>query len=155
MRRIVSTIGLSSLWRWFRTWPQPHWNWPYPTNLDERDRLGLTAAPAYLLPRLLLSNDDEVQIVNSGDGAARDVVVHVLILQRPQRTLIRAADSPVIGARSGYIVDLHDAVLPVDGLPDGVWVHCTWCNHDETVAESWAQQNPQDSSFVETASPLG
>ena len=155
MRRIVSAIGLSSLWRWLRTCPQPRWNWPRPANLDERDRLGLTDAPAHLLPRRLLGDGDEVQIVNSGDGAARDVVVHVLILERPQRSLIRAADSPVIGARSGYIVDLHDAALPVGGLPDGVWVRCTWRNHDETISESWAQQNPQDASFAETASPLG
>ncbi len=149
MRRIPRSI-----WRWLRTWPQPRWNWPRPANLDERARLGLTDAPAHLLPRRLLGDDDEVQIVNSGDGAARDVVVQAFTIERPARTIGRAGDSPVIGARSGYIVDLHGAVLPGAGIPNGVWVRCTWRNHDETISESWARQDPEDAAFVETASPL-
>jgi hypothetical protein len=100
-----------------------------------------------------LGDDDEVQIVNSGDGAARDVVVDLFIRQ-PPRSLVRAGDSPVIGARAGYIVDLHAAALPIGELPDGVWVRCSWRNHDETISESWAQQDPEDAAFVETASPL-
>ncbi len=154
MRRIPYAIGLSLLWRWLCTWPQPRWNWPRAANLDEQELLGLTNAPAHLLPRRLLGDDDEVQIVNSGDGAARDVVVHVLILERPRRSLVRAGDSLVIGARSGYILDLRAASLPVRGIPDGIWVRCSWSNRDETTAESWAEQNPHDGVFVETSSPV-
>ena len=138
---------LTATWRWLRTWPQLRWSWPRPANLVQRDRLGLTDAPAHLLPRRLLGYAGELEIANSGDGAARDVVAQVFF-----EGSARAGDSTVIGAKARYIVDLAAAVPPISALPDGVWVHLSWRNHDEKISGSWAQQDGD--VFVEAESPL-
>ena len=67
----------------------------------------------------------------------------------------RRAELPVLGARTRYIVDLRAVALATADLADGIWLHLTWRDHDDSTHESWARAEITDSqAFVEVDSPL-
>ena len=80
-----------------------------------------------------------IEIENSGAGEALDVVVS-LSLKTERQAAQRRGDVPYLGARTRYVLELVDALLPGLETPVGTWVLVAWRNRDGSEGEAWAQE---------------